>query len=95
MSYYLFSKIKNFIKDKERKSLEKEITQIFNENIETFEMKCKNGENDSYLFSLIRQDSIQNFIIYVNKTNLSLDSTIKPDYSESNKFSIDNQPSLI
>ena len=70
MSYYLFSKIKNFIKDKERKSLEKEITQIFNENIETFEMKCKNGENDSYLCSLIRQDSIQNFIIYVNKTNL-------------------------
>ena len=95
LSYYLFSEIKNSIDDDERKSLEKEITQIFDETIETFEKKCKNGENGSYLCSLIRQDSIQDFIIYVNQFNLSLDSTITPDYYETNKLLMNTEPSLI
>ena len=44
---------------------------------------------------MIRHDTIQEFVSYVNRTNLSLTSTIKPDFYESNTFLIENEPSLI
>ena len=37
-----------------------------------FEEKRINGENDSYLCSLIRNDSVENFVCYEHQTNISL-----------------------
>ncbi|KAK8841091.1 hypothetical protein M9Y10_027932 [Tritrichomonas musculus] len=54
---------------------------------ELFESLKKNGENDSYLCSLIRQDSIKEFVSYVNKTNLPIKkATIEPSFFETNHF---------
>lgn len=93
--YYFYSEIKNYIDESSAKLLENEITAKFQLSIDNFEEKCKIGENDSYICTLIRQDSIEDFVIYVNKTNFSLNSTIKPDYFESNSFLIDREPSLL
>ena len=36
------------------------------------------GENDSHICQLIRDDSVEEFISYVNRTNISLSSKIIP-----------------
>ena len=45
--------------------------------------------------SLIRSDSVEDFIIYTNRTNLSLLTKIKPTIYEKNSFLIDKEPTLI
>ena len=75
--------------------IEKRILRKFNENVESFELNCQKGQTNSPLCTLIRQDSIQEFVSYVNRTNLSLTSTIKPDFYESNSFLLEKEPSLI
>ena len=63
---------------------------------EIFESLRKKGENDSYTCDLIRQDSIKEFITYVNKTNLSLQHTrIKSSIFETNSYLISKNPTLI
>ena len=37
-----------------------------------FDEKLKIGENDSYICHLIRNDSIEKYVIFVNQTNLNL-----------------------
>ena len=75
-SHYLYSGIKLFIDKNKLKSVESEITKNYNEEIEIFKEKCRIGENDSYICLLIRQDSIEEFVSYVNRTNTSLSSLI-------------------
>ena len=43
----------------------------------------------------IRSDSIEEFIAYVNLTNLSLLTKIKPSIYETHSFLIDKEPTLI
>lgn len=51
------------------------------------EEKREIGENDSYLCQIIRNDSIDEFVIYVNQTNLSISTeNIKPSIFETNFF---------
>ena len=62
---------------------------------EDFEYKRICAENDSYICELIRKDLIQDFIIYVNKNNLSLHSNIETSIYETNSFLISKKVSLI
>ena len=57
--------------------------------------KIEIGENDSYISKLIREDSIEEFVAYVNKTNLSLKSTINSSIYETNSFLLKKNPTLI
>lgn len=56
------------------------------ESIEEFKKNQKNGENETYICELIRNDLIDEFIIYINKTNLDLNSTIEMSIFETNSF---------
>ena len=69
----------------------------FEENfdLKKFENNRKIGQNDSYICELIRNDSVEEFIQYVNKTNYSLESKIERSFYETNYFLIKNEPSLI
>ena len=60
-----------------------------------FEEIRKSGENDSYICQLIRNDSIQEFIIYVNKNLIPLSIKIEKSIFETNYYLIKHQPSLI
>ena len=64
-------------------------------DIITFERMCQQGENHSYICSLIREDLIVEFITYVNKVNYPLDSIIDKSFFETNDFLIGKQPTLI
>lgn len=59
-----------------------------------FDDKRYVGENDSYLCELIRNDNVEEFIIYVNQTNYPLEEKIPPSIFETNYF-LYNSPTLI
>ena len=57
--------MKNWLEKKSMKNVQQELLYI-NENIfENYEDKRQEGENDSYIYSLIRYDSIEEFISYI------------------------------
>lgn len=85
---YFFKEIKSFLP----KELEEEISKEIPENYEDQRLI---GENDSLLCQLIQNDSIEEFAIYVNKTNTSLFSEIKPSIFETNLIFLKEKPTLI
>lgn len=67
----------------------------YEENLQQFKEKCLIGENDSYLCSLIRQDSVIEFIQYITKNNININSSVKHSIFETNIFLIQNQPTTL
>ena len=59
---------------------------IINEIPENFEENRKKGENEEYICQIIRNDSIEDFITYVNKHFISINSTISKSIYETNNF---------
>lgn len=58
--------------------------------------KKNQGVNDNYICELIRNDSIQEFIQYINKNDISVkEYKIKPSIYETNSFLLKNTPNLI
>ena len=61
-----------------------------NKEIEAnFYEKRRKGENDDYLCELIRFDEIQEFVRFVEQTNLPLEDKIKKSIFETNQFFVD------
>ena len=76
----------------------KEISVIINEfkdYINSFEQNRQNGENDTYLSELIRNDSISEFISFVHQYNLLLSSKLRPSIFEMNPLLNEREPTLI
>lgn len=93
--YYLYPALKKYLSESEQKHIESEIFKKFKVPIDTFKAKCLIGENDSYICSLIREDSIESFITFINQSNISLSYKIRPSYYETNAFLIGRKTSLI
>ena len=68
--------------------IEKYDNRVFNE-------KRKIGENDQHICELIRKDSIDEFVQYVNQTNYPLNAIIERSIFETNSFLLEYDPSLI
>ena len=91
--HYFFPEIRPFIKEKWFPNYgvgeDDELPENFYEN-------RKKGENNSYICNLIQNDSVEEFIIYVNKNNIFLESSIKSSIYETNSFLIQKkEPTLI
>ena len=82
----MYSGIKPFISEKDSKTIEREIKNKYKIDLDNFEEKYETGENDSYICFLVRQDLVEEFISYVNRTNTSLSSQIQPSIFETNSF---------
>ena len=67
----------------------------FSEPIEKFKEYRIKGQNSSYICELIRQDSVEEFITYINKNNISLSSEINESVFEANLFLMNKRPHLI
>lgn len=90
---YFSPEIKPFMKldwfpKSERSNWVKELEEF--ENQENFSELRKEGENEDYICKLIRSDSIDEFIQYVNRSNYSLKSTISDSIYETNLFLIES-----
>ena len=94
--HFLYPKIKPIITKESQESIENYLISNDINIQENFDENRKIGENDSYLCSIIRNDSCDEFIVYVNQTNLSLNMTIiNPSIFETNLFLLDKKPTLI
>ena len=85
---YFFTELKPFLPQSTIDGIEKNLP-------EDFQVKRKSGENDDYICELIRNDFIHEFIDYTKKTNLPLNSKVKPSIYETHNFLIKNQTDLI
>lgn len=72
------SKIVTLMSKKAEKSFQRKFIEISPE----FDQKRKIGENDSYICELTRQDSVDEFIKYVKKMNISLVNQLKFEIKE-------------
>ena len=76
--------ISSNFENEEEDEKEKFVKKLLKESPEKFYKKRNEGENDDYICELIRNDSIEDFIIFVNKNDYSLKSQIKPSIFETN-----------
>ena len=67
------------------------VEEIKKELPENFYEKRKEGENDSQICELIRNDMITEFIAYVNLNDVWLNSKIQPSIYETNSFLLKKQ----
>ena len=77
--HYFYPEIKEFIEPELRNKFTNELPDDFYE-------KRRKGENDSYICELIRNDLIDDFIVFVNKNNLSLDLIMNQSIYETNSI---------
>ena len=94
--HYFFPEFKSFYYEQLKKEIISIDTHLFDKNEnDTFESKRINGQNDNYICQLIQNDSIEEFIVYVNKNNVNISSIIKPSIFETNLFLLKRESSLI
>ncbi|KAK8871744.1 hypothetical protein M9Y10_007484 [Tritrichomonas musculus] len=88
--HFFYPEIRIFPGYEKIEEIEEELTKfdIFNE-------KRHKGENDSYICSLIREDLVEEFISYVNQSNISLNIEVIPSIFETHSFLNENFPTLI
>ncbi|KAK8899591.1 hypothetical protein M9Y10_001907 [Tritrichomonas musculus] len=92
--YFFFKEIKNFINDETRQIINEEIAEKYQNEI-IFENKRKAGENDSFIYEIIRNDSIDEFVSYTNQANFPLSAIIKQSIFETNSFLLDKELTII
>ena len=74
--HFFYPELKKFKGEEKVKGIEKQIIGKDSNIFDGFEEKREEGENDSFICSIIRQDSVKEFVEYVNRTNLSLRSEV-------------------
>ena len=87
--YYFYPELSsyNFVIPRESsKSTDSKIIEYIQSSPEEFDFKRRIGENDDYLCKLIREDDIDNFITYINKNSISVNSQIEDSIYETNTY---------
>ena len=72
---YFYPELKDIITKEEQERIEFQISKLGPDIMDHFDEFRQTGENHSHISSIIRQDPIEDFIIYVNKNNVSLTIT--------------------
>ena len=94
--YYFYSEIKSVIDTEQSQEIEQELLAVNSNIFDSFDEKCKLGENHSYICSLIRNDNVKEFVSYVNQKCINLRTRkIKHSIFETNPFFKNSSPSLI
>lgn len=93
--HFFYPELKKFINDERIKEIESELLSIDSRIFDHFDKKRHEGENDAFICSLIREDSIKEFVQHVNQAHISLNSDINNSLFETNQFLLENTPTLI
>ena len=93
--HFFYPEIKKFLKENQIQNIEND--PLFKEPnfFDFFDEKRHLGENDSTICSIIREDSVEDFIKYVKETKVPLTSKVSTSIFESNSFLIENDATLI
>ena len=93
--HFFFPEIKKVISDDRIQEIENELLEIDPKIFDNYESKRQKGENDSYICTLIQNDSVEEFIQYTTQACYSFKNEIKPSIFETNEFLNNNTPKLI
>ena len=94
--YYFYPELKTVIKSGTIEGFDNTKYKIkMNDDIENFETNRQVFENDAKICSIIRDDLIDDFIQYVNETNISLSGKIRHSIFETNSILTEKDLSLI
>ena len=89
--YFLFNEIKDQIPNSLKESIESELLEKDPDIFDDFDKKCEIGENHSFICELIRNDSIEEFVQFINRKNYSIKTMIKHSIFETNSFLLKNK----
>lgn len=90
--YFLFKEFPDFLSKRFVDSIKKLLNK---EGPNSFEQKRKIGENDNFICKLIRDDSIDEFIQYINMNKIDSLSEIPSSIYETNPLLLKNSVTLI
>ena len=91
LCHFFIPEIEKFIGEEKMKEMKDELLSKDPNFFKDYDIKRKEGENDSYICSLMRTDSVEEFISYVNRMSFSLSNEIKPSLFETNQFLIERK----
>lgn len=93
---FLLPELTPFIEtDKKLKKIKEKLLKTDPNIFDSFDEKRNLGENESKLCTIIREDLIDDFIVYINEHQTSLSCYIDSSIFESNPFLSDKQVKLI
>ena len=84
--YFFYPELKEKISTEYSDHIEKQLLKHDPNVFVNFDEKRKIGENDSQICFLIRNDLVIDFISYINKSNISINSYISESIFETNSF---------
>ena len=84
--HFFYPEVKEFNGEQKIRDIKNELLEKDSNVFDRFDEKRHEGENDTYICSLIRQDSIEEFVAYVTRTNHPLNCIIQPSNFETNSF---------
>ena len=83
---YFYPEFKSFCDTQLIQQIEESNPELINLDLISFDEKRRIGENDGYIYHLIRNDLIDEFVVYINKNNISLNMIIQPSIFETNPY---------
>ena len=86
--HFFYPELENFAGEEKMEDVKKELLTKYPNIFDDYDNNRNEGENDSFICSLIRQDSIEQFISYINRNQISPSSQISKSIFETNSFLI-------
>ena len=94
--HFFYPEVEQFLGEEKIKYVKNELLNKSENIFDNYNLKRQEGENDSRICSMIRNDSIKEFVSYVTRSNYSLSSQITPSIFETNPFLLErNDTTLI
>ena len=89
--HFFYPELEKFLGEEKMKSVKNELLNKSENVFDNYELKRQEGENDSLICSMIRNDLVEEFISYVTRSNCSLSNQITPSIFETNPFLIERK----
>ena len=89
--HFFYPELEHFLGEEKIEYIKKELLNKSPKAFDNYEEKRQEGQNDSLICSMIRNDSVEEFISHMNRNNYSLSSQITPSIFETNSFLIEQK----
>ena len=93
--HFFYPELEQFLGEEKMKTVKNELLNKSSNIFDNYDMKREEGENDSHICSMIRNDSVEEFISYVTRSNYPLSSQITPSIYETNSFILERKDTTL
>ena len=93
--HFFYPELEQFLGEEKMKSVKNELLNESSNIFDSYDMKREEGENDSQICSMIRNDSVREFVSYLTRSNCSLSRQITPSIFETNSFLLEGKDTTL